>query len=140
MRRSRAGIAAAGCCQNAGHYRKAVCAIELLVGQPSPFDKLQQFRQLMFFRKSKKNDSFRNRSSCYVIGHFLRKNKRMKCPTRGFPSMAIIPQREKTGNYHISKTFPYFPPIFSNHLCRPQSFFAFFLLRFCHHIKTPKSP
>ena len=60
-------------------------AIELLVGQPSPFDKPQQFRQLMFFRKSKKNDSFRNRSSCFVIGHFLRKNKRMKCPTRSFP-------------------------------------------------------
>ena len=60
-------------------------AIELLVGQPSPFDKPQQFRQLMFFRKSKKNDSFRNRSSCFVIGHFSRKNKRMKCPTRSFP-------------------------------------------------------
>ena len=39
----------------------------------------------MFFRKSKKNDSFLNRSSCFVIGYFLRKNKRMKCPTRSFP-------------------------------------------------------
>ena len=54
--------------------KKQYGAIELLVGQPSPFDKLQQFRQLMFFRKSKKNDSFRNRSSCFLIGHFSRKN------------------------------------------------------------------
>ena len=65
--------------------KKQYGAIELLVGQPSPFDKPQQFGQLMFFRKSKKNDSFRNRSSCFLIGHFSRKNKRMKCPTRSFP-------------------------------------------------------
>lgn len=72
-------------------------AIELLVGKPTPYDKPQQFEQLMIFKN--KERLLRETVLYFLLFPLFRQIAKRKVLVFVPNASPIIPLREKTGNY-----------------------------------------